>query len=241
MSDSTSRTDRSAETERSAGPFRESDHDRFTEWLRERSDPDWTAATEHRFTEQLGSDELDDAVFRRYLVADYRFVETLTSTIAYAAAQAPGVEERVRLAEFLTTVGTDETDYFERSFDALEVPAAERGGPPQGRVVREFDDLLRRASHEGGYAESLAVFVPAEWVYLTWATRAAEGDRPQRFYLDEWIDLHAIPAFEEFVTWLREQLDAVGPTLSQARQRRVACLFERTVELEVAFFDAAYE
>ena len=40
------------------------------------------AATEHRFTEQLATDELDDAVFRRYIVADYRFVETLTSTIS---------------------------------------------------------------------------------------------------------------------------------------------------------------
>jgi len=242
MSDPTRGTDHeSAPTERSGGPFQGSDYDRFTAWLRERSEPDWTAATEHRFTEQLASDELDDAVFRRYLVADYRFVETLMSTIAYAAAQAPGVSERVRLAKFLTTVGTDETDYFERSFDALGVPAEERGGPPQSPVAREFDDLLRRASHEGGYAESLAVFVPAEWVYLTWANRAAEGDRPERFYLDEWIDLHAVDAFEEFVTWLREQLDEVGPTLSPARQRRVARLFERTVELEVAFFDAAYE
>ena len=83
--------------------------------------------------------------------------------------------------------------------DALDVPEAERGGLPQGRVVREFDDLLRRASREGGYAESLAVFVPAKWVYLTWTT------------------------------------------LATGRQRRVARLFERTVELEVAFFDAAYE
>jgi thiaminase/transcriptional activator TenA len=76
---------------------------------------------------------------------------------------------------------------------------------------------------------------------LTWATRAAEGERSDRFYLDEWIDLHAIPAFESFVGWLRGQLDAVGPTLSPTRQREVARLFERTVELEVAFFDAAYE
>jgi thiaminase/transcriptional activator TenA len=222
-------------------PFADSDHDRFTEWLCNRSEPDWTAATEHRFTEQLAADILDDDVFRRYLVADYRFVETLTSTIAYAAAQAPGVDERVRFAEFLTTVGTDETDYFERSFDALGVPESERGGPPQSPVAREFDDLLRRASLEGGYAETLAVFVPAEWVYLTWAARAADGERPDRFYLDEWIDLHAVPAFESFVGWLRDQLDAVGPTLSPRRQREVARLFERTVALEVAFFDAAYE
>ncbi|PSQ43606.1 transcriptional regulator [Halobacteriales archaeon SW_7_68_16] len=222
------------------GSFDESDHGRFTEWLRERSEPDWTAATEHRFTAELADDTVDDEVFGRYIVADYRFVETLTSTVGYAAAQAPTVDAKARLAGFLETVTTDETDYFERSFDALGVPDSERGDAPQRAVTREFDDLLRRASHEGGYAETLAVFVPAEWIYLTWATRASEGDRPDRFYLDEWIDLHAVEAFETFVTWLQAELDAVGPTLSARRQRRVAHLFERTVELEVAFFDAAY-
>lgn len=42
------------------------------------------------------------------------------------------------------------------------------------------------------------------------------------------------------MTWLRGELDAVGPDLSPRRQRRVARLFERTVDLEAAFFDAAY-
>jgi len=224
-----------------AATFEEADHDRFTTWLRERSEPDWTAATEHRFTTELAGGDLNDDVFRRYLIADYRFVQTLTSTIGYAAAQAPTVDAKARLAGFLETIATDETDYFQRSFDALDVPESERGGNPQAPVTKRFDDLLRRASQEGGYAETLAVFVPAEWIYLSWATRAADGSRPDQFYLDEWIDLHAVDAFESFVTWLRSELDTVGPSLSPRRQRRVAVLFERTVELEVAFFDSVYD
>lgn len=220
--------------------FEDADHDRFTAWLRERFEPAWTEATEHRFTTELGDGELDDDAMRRYLVADYRFVETLSSTIGYAAAQAPTTDAKATLAEFLATIATDETDYFQRAFDALDVPEADRGGPPQADAAVQFDDLLRRAGREGGYAETLAVFVPAEWVYLTWATRAAEGERPERFYLDEWIDLHAGEEFRETVAWLREQLDSVGPELGPERQRRVARHFERAVALEVAFFDAAH-
>jgi thiaminase/transcriptional activator TenA len=229
-----------SETAFPGASFPESEHDRFTDWLRARSEPEWTEATDHRFTRELEADTVDPDAFRHYLVADYRFVQTLTSTIGYAAGQAPTVDAKARLGEFLAMIGTDETDYFQRSFDALDVPERERGGPPQRPVTREFDDLLRRASHEGGYAETLAVFVPAEWIYLEWATRAADGERPDRFYLDEWIDLHAIGEFEAFVTWLRGQLDEVGPALSARRQRRVSRLFERTAELEVAFFNAAY-
>lgn len=213
---------------------------RFTDWLRERAGADWTASTDHRFTRELADDILDDAVFRRYLVQDYRFVDHLTRLVGHAAATAPTIDARVRLAEFLAVVGTDENDYFERSFDALGVPPEERESPELTPTTRAFVDLVGRA-RTGGYAEALAVFVPAEWVYREWATRAAGGKRPARFYLAEWVDLHANEEFDAFVDWLRGQLDAVGPDLSSRRERRVDALFRRTVELEAAFFDAAYE
>lgn len=233
-------TDGDGRTATTPDHFAGSGHGRYTDWLRARTGTDWAEATEHRFVRELGTDTLDDAAFRRYLVQDYAFVDALTSLIGHAAGHAPTIEARVELADFLTTVGTDENDYFRRSFDALGVPEADRTDPASTPTTRAFEDLIGRTTR-AGYAEALAVFVPAEWVYLEWATTAAEGDRPDRFYLDEWIDLHAIPAFREFVGWLREQLDAVGPTLSPRRERRVDRLFRRTVELEVALFDAAYE
>ncbi len=220
--------------------FAESDFDRYTAWLRARTGPNWSAATEHRFVTELAAGELDDAIFRRYLVQDYTFVDALTSLVGHAAGHAPTVEARVELADFLTTVGTDEDEFFRRSFDALDVPDADRTDPDLWAVTRAFQDLLGRAAR-AGYAESLAVLVPVEWVYLEWATAAAEEPRPDRFYLDEWIDLHAVPAFREFVGWIREELDDVGPALSPRRTQRVDRLFRRAVELEVAFFDGAYQ
>ena len=79
-------------------------------------------------------------------------------------------------------------------------------------------------------------------MYLGWGQRAAAravGDLPLTHR--EWIDLHAEEPFEAFVTWLRGELDLVGPDLTARRQRHVARFFERTVDLEVAFFDAAYD
>lgn len=213
---------------------------RFTDWLRERSEPRWSEATRHRFADELGDDTLTDTVFRRYLVQDYQFVDHLTRLISHAAETAPTIDARMQLAEFLTVVGTDENDYFERSFDALDVSRDQRETPELTPTTQAFADLIGRA-RTGGYAEALAVFVPAEWVYREWATWAAEGHRPERFYLTEWIDLHANEEFNIFVDWLREQLDAVGPELSPRRQERVDDLFQRAVDLEVAFFDAAYD
>jgi len=211
---------------------------RFTEWCRARAEPDWTAAVDHQFTEELHAGTLDDDTFRRYLVQDYAFLEPLVGTFGHALGDAPSMDAKSRLADFLGTLTDEENDYFERAFDALDVPEADRTDPELTPVTRAFEDLLGRAAREGGYAETLAVLVPAEWIYRSWAT--ATDDSPAQFYLDEWIALHDNPAFDEFVSWLRAELDREGAAAAPRRQQRLARLFRRTVELEVAFFDAAY-
>ena len=219
--------------------FAEADTDRFSEWLRERSEPAWSDATDHRFVRELGDDTLADDVFRRYLIQDYAFLDAGVSVVGYAVGQAPDMEAKSRLVDFLGTVTDDEDDYFERSFDTLDVPDADRAAPTLTPTTREFIDLLYRASLDGDYEETLAVLVPSEWVYLAWAQSIDGG--PEQGYLDEWVGLHDNPGFEEYVGWLRDELDRYGPELSPRRQRRVERLFNRTVELEAAFFDAAYD
>ncbi len=213
----------------------------FTEWLRARSEPEWTAATAHPFTQDLADGTLPERVYADYLTQDYAFVDHLTSAFCYAAGQAPSVEATRQFIAFLETLTDEENDYFERSFAAL-TDADHQQDPELRAPTAAFIDLLGRASHEGGYPETLAVLLPAEWVYATWATAVEDGqaaDLP--FYYGEWIDLHANEAFLAFVDWLRGELDRVGPTLSPRRQRRVERLFCRTVTLEVAFFDAVSE
>ncbi|GAA5431023.1 aminopyrimidine aminohydrolase [Haloarcula japonica] len=225
---------------------------RFTDWLRERSQPDWDAAVEHRFVEELGAGTLDEDAFAAYLVQDYAFVDELVGTFGHAVGQAPDMASKRRLVEFLDTVTDEEDDYFERSVTALGVSESRWQDPEPTPATAAFIDLLGRAAHEGGYAETLAVLVPAEWIYESWATAAAEthgdpdSDGPPStgmelpFYFAEWVDLHAVDSFVAFVDWLRRELDAVGPTLSPRREARVASLFDRTVALERQFFETAY-
>lgn len=216
------------------------DGERFTGWLRRRSEPNWTDATTHRFTRQLGTGDLDDETFRRYLVQDYAFLDTLVGAIGHAVGHAPTMESKARLSDFLAVLTDDEDGYFERSFRALDVPEATYADADLTPTTRAFEDLVERAARTGGYGEALAVIVPAEWIYLTWATDVARCE-PSRVYLREWIDLHSGDAFEGTVRWLRSELDREGESVSARRRNRIGRLFRRTVELEVAFFDSAYD
>lgn len=212
---------------------------RFTDWLRERSEPGWTAATTHRFVRELGADELDDDAFRRYLIQDYAFLGSLVGLVGHAVGDAPTMASKRRLSTFLGTLTSEEDDYFERSFAALDVPRETYEDPSLASTTRAFEDLIGRAAREGGYAERLAVLLPAEWVYEEWAAAVAD-ESPERFYLEEWVRLHANDDFRAFVGWLREELDREGAAASPRRRRRLERLFERTVALEVAFFESAY-
>ena len=214
------------------------DDARFSSWLRRRAEPAWGDVVDHRFVRELADGSVDDDVFERYLVQDYAFVGTLVSAFGYAVGGAPTMDAKASLTGFLAALTDEEDDYFERSFDALDVPERDRRDPALADVTEAFEDLLLRASLRGGYAETLAVLVPAEWTYLTWATGIT--GRPDPFHLREWIDLHASEAFGAFVERLRAELDAHGAAASERRQRRLDRLFGRTVRLERAFFDHAY-
>ncbi|WP_135661807.1 TenA family protein [Halorhabdus rudnickae] len=212
---------------------------RFTEWLRARAEPDWSSAVEHPFVKELAGGTIDDGVFRRYLLQDYAFLDALVGAFGYAVGDAAGMDARSQLVDFLAVLTDDEDGYFERSFEALEVSESVYAHPEPTDTTRAFEDLLGRAAREGGYAETLAVLVPAEWVYLSWAEAHVDAE-PGAFYLREWIDLHANDGFRSFVGWLREELDREGAAASPRRQARLDRSFRRTVELEVDFFETAY-
>lgn len=213
---------------------------RFTDRLRAAAEPDWSRATGHRFTEEMGAGTLDPAVCARYLVQDYAFVDAFVSLLGHAVALAPSMVEKRPFAQFLAAVTSEENDYFLRSFEALEVPPEVWRDPARHPVTEGLLRELEGAGTSGDYAEVLAVLLAAEWSYLTWA-KALGDARPQEFWLAEWIDLHAVPEFEAFVTWLREETDRVGATAPPETQARMEARFVRMMALEVAFFDAAYE
>lgn len=211
----------------------------FTEWLREVSEPIWNDVVTHRFARELADGTLDRAVLRRYLVQDYSFIDRFVSLVGMAIGRAPDLESRLPLIRFLAMVSSDENTYFRRSFDDLGVPAEDRASPELLSVTVDLHAIMAEAGEGGSYAEALAVLVVAEWSYRSWAINVRDT-KPDHFTMAEWIELHDNPFFNEFVDWLKGQLDREGETLRGPAFDRAVSLFRRTVDLEKRFFDAAY-
>ncbi|RCV88041.1 TenA family protein [Billgrantia montanilacus] len=210
---------------------------RITDWLREISEPDWSATVNHPLFDALAEGRLSGDDFAAYMVQDYGFVDPFTALIGHAIGHAPSMPDRVVLGQFMGMLTSDENSTFQRTFDAFDVPASLREAPDYLPQTRAFRELLHDTGQGGDYAEILAVLVVTEWVYLEWALRVTRVDGLHPL-MGEWIDLHDNPAFQEFVAWLRQRLDEEAAALDDTAFARMAERFRDTVAKERAFHDA---
>ena len=211
----------------------------FTEMLRAANADEWNAARDHRFVDEIFRGAVSPEVMRHYLVQDYQFIDRFVALIGMAIATADRFESRIRFAQFGAMITSDENTYFERTFDALGVPAAERSNPVIAAPTAGFQTLMRDAAESGDYASCLAVLTVAEWLYLDWADRPGVP-LPADFVHAEWITLHNNDGFRAFVSWLRAELDRVAEAADEKSRQSATAFFRRAVALERAFFDHVY-
>ncbi len=214
--------------------------EKFSDYVKNYSGDLWFEATNHKFTNELKNDKLEDRIYKKYIVQDYIFIKSLVTLIGKAIALAPTMHSKVKWSAFVYAITSDENNYFIRSFDALNITKEERERTNLLPSINDFSKLMLHISNSGSYVQILSIVLAAEWIYYTWASNAKEP-YPSRFYLSEWIILHNNKSFYKTVSWIKEELDILALELSIKEQEEIAKLFLKLVRLEIAFFDACYE
>jgi thiaminase/transcriptional activator TenA len=216
----------------------------FGDWLRATVAGDWHAITHHPFTDAWGAAKVPTENLKSYLVQDHRFIDRFAALLAGAVSRAPTLADRIPGCQFLALITGQENTYCERSFVALGVTDNQRFATPDWEETAAFKDLMYQAMDSGIYANMLAVLAVAEGSYLGWADRVAKQigpNRPDDFWFAEWLDLHTGDYFESVVAYLFDQLDRIGPTLSDTERAECQARFAKATTLEVAFFDRAWQ
>ena len=214
---------------------------RPTEILRDANLENWHYASRHAFCAELAGGSLPLDKMRNYLTQDYQFIDNFFRLAASAIHHAPSLPDRLPLAQFMGVLAGPENTYFQRSFDALDVPEKERSNPVLKAPTKAFQDLMLKASQSGNYGAMVAVLCVAEWSYLEWATPYASYKNDLPFYFSEWIDLHVGEYFESVVEHLRGQVDVAYDEANEEGRAVISEYFAEAVRLERAFFDMSYE
>lgn len=212
----------------------------FTDDLRNAAGSQWDRVVTHKFTYELAAGTIDRFVLRRYLVQDFRFLDSFVVLLASMIAHCRTLEDRIPGCQFLAMITGKENTYFERCFVALDCNVEMRAKIPDAPCTIGFCSVMRLVATEGSLGEMLAVLVVCEWSYLTWGQHVEKSTVRDDFCTYEWVDLHSGPLFAQVVAYLRQLLDAEGKTMNALEKERCKKRFLQAVQLEEDFFEYAY-
>ncbi len=197
-------------------------------WLQNRDLAD--ACLKHPFVQGIATGQLPRASFQVFVAQDAYFLEAFARAYALALARCPDREGIGVLKDLLVGV-----------FDelALHRRYAERWGislepEPLDSTLAYRDFLLRTASLEP-VGHTAAAMTPCMRLYAWLGQQLApklDPDSPYR----EWVETYSSPDVEALAARLEALLDRYG-----GEPASLAELYRRAMQLELAFFQAAWE
>lgn len=226
----------------------------FVSRLKEKFHDKLEKSSSHALTNELCDGTLPDYKLYTYLVQDLKYFQDGLNTFGNALTHCDKPESAIVLAKQIGFLANDENTYFHRTLAQLReesqselkrhVPAMLETPPPSLPEVQQYLQFLSYLAHEAkGYDEIITAIYVMELVYLYWAERHLKGNRATieglQYKHQEWVNLHSGPAFSAWVDFLAGEVDRAAA--SSKLQQKIEELFEKTLNLEIAFFDACYQ
>ena len=188
------------------------------------------ACLQHPFVQGIASGQLTRSSFQLYVAQDAYFLEAFARAYALALARCPDREGIGVLKDLLVGV-----------FDelALHRGYAERWGislePEPLPSTRGYTDFLLRTASLEPVGHTVAAMTPCMRLYAFLGQQLAQKLDPQSPYR-EWVETYSSPEVEALAVRLEALLDRYG-----GEPARLGELYRRAMQLELAFFQAAWE
>jgi len=197
-------------------------------WKRNRDTAD--ACLTHPFVQGIGSGDLSRERFRVYVAQDAYFLEAFARAYALALAKSPDREGIAVFKDLL--VGVFEELTLHEGYAARWGVSLEPEPLPSTSTYCDF--LLRTASLEP-VGHTAAAMAPCMRLYAFLGQQLAPKLNPQSPY-HEWVKTYASADTEALASRLEALLDRY-----RGDPEHLAWLYRRAMELELAFFQAAWD
>ena len=186
------------------------------------------AALEHSFVQGIASGRLARATFAHYVGQDAAYLDAFCRAYALALAKSPDSEGLVAFRELLDGAADElrlHEGYAARWGVELE--------PAREPATSSYADFLLALAALEPVGHIAAAMTPCMRLYAYLGQQLDARTRPENPYR-EWVDTYSSEGFEAKTRRLERLLDRYG-----GDPDRLAVLYHRAMELEVAFFDAA--
>ncbi|MDQ1124271.1 bifunctional hydroxymethylpyrimidine kinase/phosphomethylpyrimidine kinase [Microbacterium trichothecenolyticum] len=181
------------------------------------------------FVRGLASGDLDRDAFDWYLGQDLLYLREYARVLARAAALAPTVEEQRFWAAASVSCLVEEA--------ALHQSHVDPTGLEPAASTLAYTDHLHAASTAGSYAVLVAAILPCFVLYTDIGARWRGTFAPEHPYAD-WLTAYGDEAFAASSAEAASIVDAAAQTASARTRSAMAAAYDRSMTLELAFFEA---
>ncbi|MDQ1085352.1 MULTISPECIES: bifunctional hydroxymethylpyrimidine kinase/phosphomethylpyrimidine kinase [Microbacterium] len=196
----------------------------------------WDATTSTRaevdacaFVRGLAWGDLDRDAFHWYLGQDLLYLREYARVLARAAALAPNVDEQRFWAAASVSCLVEEAALHQSHVDPTQLEPAPS--------TLDYTDHLHAASTAGSYAVLVAAILPCFVLYTDIGARWRGTFAPDHPYAD-WLTAYGDETFAASSAEAATIVDAAARTASGTTRAAMAAAYDRSMALELAFFEA---
>jgi thiaminase (transcriptional activator TenA) len=186
------------------------------------------AALNHSFVQGIASGGLPRTTFAYYVGQDAVFLDAFCRAYALALAKSPD-REGLSVFKELLDAAAEELDLHRSYADRWGVDLHERAAP----ATAAYANFVLAVAESEPVGHIVATMTPCMRLYAYLGQRLAAQIKPDNPFR-EWVQTYSSTQFEASTRRLEGLLDRYG-----GDRDRLADLYRRAMELELAFFDSA--
>ena len=212
----------------------------FTDELYAAAKANWDAQVEHPFVRGIGDGTLDEELFKRWVLQDYRYLKEFARIFAWAVAKADDLASMSWYAGVLNLTLNTEMDLHRQYAARFGLTPDDLEAAPMWPTTRAYTDFLVRTAADGDMADLVAALLPCAWGYVHIARALAEGTKPGDQRYADWIAVYSSDEFAEAAEWLKSEMNKLAEGATSEKRRRLVELFVLSSRYEWMFWEMCW-
>jgi len=213
---------------------------KLTEELYAAAEPIWAAQLEHPFVKGIGDGTLEEDLFKRWVLQDYRYLKEFARVFAWAVAKAHRLESMSWYAGVLDLTLNTEMGLHREYAARFDLTPEDLEAEPMWPTTRAYTDFLVRTAADGDMLDLLAALLPCAWGYVYLAQKLAEANPPSDQRYADWIRQYASAEFAQAAEWLRTELDGLAGELPPEKKAHLTEIFVVSSRYEWLFWEMCW-
>jgi len=193
------------------------------------------------YNQELRSGELDEAIFRDYIIQDYHFCQNYKKVHAILLAKAPDEKAAKAMLDYMNMIDAEIEELHATYIKKYGITEKELTDPTEYPSTELYNSYLIKTATLEPFEVGFMATLPCHWVYYQIGSDMKKMETVQRNKYQAWIDEYGDTTWEQSET--KEVVDLAEGYMQAAdaeTRLKMKTAFVTAMKLEYMFWDGIY-